>query len=110
MITNYLGQLICIVSSEQSSNQEVKAKQHFDVALYFLELGSGWGPAILETKTEQDFIKQGQKGWSGTGDYFIGGSAASPVKTGTFKYHVSANAIPSGPVYSLSQSGNVPFL
>ena len=65
---------------------------------------------MLGTKVEHDFIRASQKGLSDAGAYFIGGSAASPVKIGPFKYHVPVTEIPNGPVYSLTQSGNVAFL
>ena len=65
---------------------------------------------MLETEAEHDFIRQSQKVLTDAGDYFIGGSAASPVKIGPFKYHVPVTEIPNDPVYSLTQSGDVPSL
>ena len=79
------------------------------VALHFSELGSGWKPAVLETKSEHDFIRASQKGLSDAGDYFIAGSAL-PVQTGSFQYHVSDSDVNNpvyDPQYSTSQSGNV---
>ena len=68
---------------------------------------------MLGTEAEHDFIRQSQKGLSDAGDYFIDGSAF-PAETGLFKYHVSAAHSDfyypvNDPLYSTSQSGNVPF-
>ena len=79
------------------------------------ELGDGWKPTVLETESENDFIRAGQRGLSDAGDYFIAGSAY-PEHTGSFKFvFPGCDDDPfdgiviicdEPPVYSPSQSGN----
>ena len=79
---------------------------------YFPELGEGWGPTVLETELEHDFIRQSQKGLSDAQDYFIAGSRY-PNQTGHFPYHVSVAWRPVRPIteilYSTKQLGNKDF-
>ena len=42
--------------------------------LVFLELGDGWGPAILETEAEFNFVREADKSINDTNSYWIGGS------------------------------------
>ena len=43
----------------------VKLKVKFKQILYCIpEIGNGWGPAVLNTQYELDFIKQGQRGFN----------------------------------------------
>ena len=46
------------------------------------EIGDGWGPAVLNLQQEHDFIREGQKTFSSSRTYWIGGSvnAESNVK------------------------------
>ena len=41
---------------------------------YFQGMGTGWSPAVLNDRMELDFIRQGQRGFSDTKSYWIGGS------------------------------------
>ena len=42
---------------------------------HFLEIGNGWKPAILNNKEEYNFIRVGQKNFSDSVPYWLGGSA-----------------------------------
>ena len=52
---------------------------------YFSDLGDGWGPAVLETEVEHDFIRQSERGLTNAQNYFIAGSAF-PNTSGSFDY------------------------
>ena len=39
----------------------------------WLEMGSGWIPAVINNRMEMNFIKQGQRGFSDSRSYWIGG-------------------------------------
>ena len=39
-----------------------------------LELGDGWGPAVLETEEELNFVRQADRNISNARSYWIGGS------------------------------------
>ena len=80
-----------------------------NVILCFSELGDGWGPTVLETEVEHDFIRQSQKGCSAD-DFFIAGSVY-PKHTGSFKHSTPAPEFGKKrkPSYSSIQSGNVVF-
>ena len=41
---------------------------------YFQAIGTGWSPAVLNDRMELDFIRQGQRDFSDTKSYWIGGS------------------------------------
>ena len=79
-----------------------------DVLFHISECGDGWGPAVLETEVEHDFIRLSQKGLTNEDDYFIGGSTY-PGKIGPFNYPAPFGFKPKGvpdSSYSPSQSGN----
>ena len=40
----------------------------------FPEIGTGWAPAVLNTKEELYFLREGQKSFSSSAPYLIGGS------------------------------------
>ena len=42
--------------------------------ILFSEIGNGWEPAVLDTQEEYDFIKEGQRSFSSSVEYWIGGS------------------------------------
>ena len=44
---------------------------------YISEFGNEWQPAILDTEEEYDFIREGQKSFSNSVPYWIGGSTDS---------------------------------
>ena len=37
-------------------------------------MGNGWGPAVVDSQQEYDFIKEGQQGFINSISYWIGGS------------------------------------
>ena len=37
-------------------------------------MGNGWGPAVINSQQEYDFIKEGQQGFINSISYWIGGS------------------------------------
>ena len=45
-----------------------------DTCIYFSDIGSGWTPAVLNTKTERNFLKEGQRSFTINVPYWIGGS------------------------------------
>ena len=45
------------------------------VKIFSSEIGDGWGPAKLNSQQEHDFIREGQKTFSSSRDYWIGGSS-----------------------------------
>ena len=45
------------------------------VKIFPSEIGYGWGPAKLNSQQEHDFIREGQKTFSSSRDYWIGGSS-----------------------------------
>ena len=55
------------------------------MSLCLTELGVGWGPAVLESQEEHDFVRQAQKGLSDLQAYFIGGSLS--FRAGGFGPH-----------------------
>ena len=66
---------------------------------YFQGMGTGWSPAVLNDRMELDFIRQGQRGFSDTKSYWIGGSTyARPF----FNLDYSA--------YFVGDSGDLRFL
>ena len=73
---------------------------------YFSELGDGWGPTVLETEVEHDFIRQSQRGLSDAQNYFIAGSAF-PETSGSFDYIFTSYPGTIEPSYSPIPSGNV---
>ena len=46
-----------------------------------IAIGYGWGPAVLDSAVELDFLRQGQKSFSNSNPYWIGGSVNSAVDT-----------------------------
>ena len=74
--------------------------------MFFSALGDGWGPAVLETEIEHDFIKAGQKGLSNAQDYFIAGSAY-PRHRGSFNYYSRRPFDDLSPAYLTTQTGTV---
>ena len=83
-----------------------EARRPFDKLSYISEYGAGWGPAVLETEIEHDFIKESQKGLTDEYDYFIGGSAY-PETIGLFDYPAPfgfKNKNSPDPAYSTTQA------
>ena len=54
--------------------------------MYFAEIGEGWKVAVIETQEEYDFIREGQKGFSSSVPYWIGGSTDVLINN-TFDYY-----------------------
>ena len=53
-------------------------KEHFIKYCVFIEIGDGWRAAILNTSEELDFIREGQRSFSNSLPYWIGGSTNEP--------------------------------
>ena len=47
-------------------------------------MGEGWAPAVFNTRKEMDFIIEGQKGFSDSRNYLIGGR--TNVRGRSFEY------------------------
>ena len=45
--------------------------------MHFSDIGMGWEPAVLDTKEEFDFIREGQKNFTNSAPYWIGGTTDS---------------------------------
>ena len=58
----------------------------------FLEMGNGWGPAVINSQQEYDFIKEGQKGFFNSISYWIGGSTDNQTDDiFNYTYYISDN-------------------
>ena len=51
-----------------------------------LEMGEGWAPAVLNTRKEMNFIIEGQKGFSDSRNYWIGGRTRTDNRRQSFEY------------------------
>ena len=58
----------------------------------FLEIGNGWGPAVLDTQEEHDFIREGQKTFTNSLPYWIGGFTNEPNATINYTEYIANNS------------------
>ena len=65
--------------------------------IIFLDLGNGWGPAILKSTGEQELVKGVQVGNGELDSYWIDGSTDAPVLPGETIYYSD---------YITTESGN----
>ena len=54
--------------------------------MFSTEIGNGWETAVLNTEEEYDFLKQGQRSFSNSLPYWIGGSTNSTNLEDTIEY------------------------
>ena len=47
-------------------------------------MGEGWAPAVLNTRKEMEFVREGQRGFSDSRNYWIGGR--TNVRRRSFEY------------------------
>ena len=79
------------------------------VSLYFLELGTGWAPTILETEQEFNFLRGAMKLFVSSYDHpcYIGGSTTLQL----FNHDYYTNRVIAlgqfSQVYNTSDSGNM---
>ena len=64
-------------------------KKLHEIILYFLELGTGWEPAVLNTEEEHEFIREGQKSFASSVPYWIGGSTNQPNDTFNYSEYIT---------------------
>ena len=64
------------------------------VFLHSLEIGEGWAPAILNSQSEVDFLKQAQKDFGdNTRSFWIGGSTNAALnKTFDFNSYLTGDS------------------
>ena len=59
---------------------------------FFPEIGKGWAPAVLDTQEEFDFIRIGQKTFTNSAPYWIGGSTNEPNDTTDYTKYIANNS------------------
>ena len=69
------------------------------ICCIFLEIGSGWKPAVLNTLEEYNFLRIGQKGFTNSDSFWLGGSTNLNGSIEFSDYINSNSGITSGRIY-----------
>ena len=61
-------------------NPNVTSELHLD-SIYTIELGEGWAASVLDNQGEFDFIKEGQRTFHHSRNYWVGGTTNSNLNS-----------------------------